>query len=113
LNGTELNEEYARGGLPPDKKGATTKWLKTSKMTKDEREKLIQGMRDEDGNIKVRVVGRPKKPTDEKQNQVPFRLSANLRRAFVARAKSQGFKTWQEWLRAVGAKDAGVSIEAN
>ena len=68
---------------------------------------------DEEGKPRIRVFGRPKKAPEEKQKPVPFNLSDRFFEAFQARAKEQGFKSWQEWLRTLGAKEAGLLQDAN
>ncbi len=115
FNRTTLEDEYARGGLPPAKKDGRTNLHKGRHLTAEEREKLAS-MRIEgpDGEVVVRKVGRPPKAREEKKRPVPFNLSDRVFDAFQRRAKERGFKTWQDWLRVLGEKDAADLLrEAN
>lgn len=113
LNSTSIEEEYARGGLPPAKKDGRTNWHKGRTLTPEERQKLLSfDIEGPDGTIVRRGVGRPSKPQGEKQKPVPFNLSDRLLEGFRERAKAQGFTNWQEWLRTIGAKEAGLLQES-
>lgn len=115
LNATSIEEEYARGGLPPAKKGGRTNWFKGRTLTTEEHQKLLSfDIEGPDGQIVRRGVGRPKKPAPEKKKPVPFNLSDRVFDAFQRRAKERGFKTWQDWLRVLGEEDAADLLkEAN
>jgi hypothetical protein len=107
LNGTKMEDEFARGGLPPAKKDGHTNVHKGRRLTPDEKRKLdALELHGPDGKIVKRGVGRPKKAEPEKQKPVPFNLSDRLFAAFRKRAKQRGFKSWQEWLRSLGENDA-------
>lgn len=53
-----------------------------------------------------RRLGRPRKPKDEKLHPRAFRLCSRLEEVFKEKAREEGFRSWQEWLRAVGEKEA-------
>jgi hypothetical protein len=57
-------------------------------------------------------MGRPRKPSDDVLNSKPFRISKRFEEAFKRMASENGFKSWQEWLRTVGAREAGLSSES-
>lgn len=85
----------------------TEGWSKPRRVTPEEHAKLAKAF-DENGKPRVRVFGRPRKSPEEKQKPVPFNLSERLLEGFRQRAKAQGFTNWQEWLRTLGAKEAGL-----
>lgn len=80
-------------------------------MTPEEHAELRKAI-DENGNIRVRVLGRPRKDPEEKQNPSGIRLSAKQREAFKKEALKAGFGSWQTWLKDLGEKAAGLK-EAN
>jgi hypothetical protein len=82
-------------------------WSKPRRVTTEEHRELKRVF-DENGIPRIRSVGRPKKPIEEKLNSKPFRISLQLELAFKLRAKENGFKSWQEWLRVLGAKEVGI-----
>jgi hypothetical protein len=80
-------------------------------MPEEHRNRLLQA-RDEDGQIRTRVLGRPKKAPEEKQNPYGMRLSTKQREAFKKEAIKAGFGSWQTWLKDLGERAAGLK-EAN
>ena len=112
LNGTSIEDEFARGGLPPAKKDGRTNWFKGRRLTPEEHQKLLSfDIEGPDGQIVRRGVGRPRKPALEKQRPVPFNLTDRLFSAFRTRAKERGFKSWQEWLRLLGEKEVADLLQ--
>jgi hypothetical protein len=82
-------------------------WSKPRRVTKDEHRELKRVF-DKNGVPRIRSVGRHKKPIEEKLNSKPFRISLQLELAFKLRAKENGFNSWQEWLRVLGAREVGI-----
>jgi hypothetical protein len=78
----------------------------------DEHRRLLLQARNNDGTIRTRVLGRPKKPADEKENPYGIRLSLKQRHAFNEEANRNGFRSWQTWLKDLGERAAGLK-EAN
>lgn len=82
-------------------------WSEPRKLTAEEHAKLRKAF-DHNGEIRVRVIGRPRKPPEDKLNSKPFRISKRFEDAFKAMALENGFRSWQEWLRTLGAREAGL-----
>ena len=89
----------------------TQGWSKPRRITAQEHDELKKVF-DENGNPRIRVLGRPKKALDEKANPSGIRLSLKQRRAFDEEAKRNGFRSWQTWLKDLGDRAAGLK-EAN
>lgn len=111
---SQHGQPHAKNAAPTwDDEGWETKgWSKPRRITPEEHTELSK-MFDEKGKPRIRIIGRPKKPVEEKLNSKPFRISARFEKAFKAMAVENGFKSWQEWLRVLGAKEAGLPLEAN
>lgn len=116
LPGEKKQDESSLHGQPRVKKEEPTweddnweekGWSKPRRVTKEEHRELKKVF-DENGTPRIRSVGRPKKPIEEKLNSKPFRISMQLELAFKLRAKENGFNSWQEWLRVLGAKEVGI-----
>ena len=80
-------------------------------MPEEHRRILLQAV-NRDGTIRTKVMGRPKKAPDEKENPYGLRLSLKQRRAYGEEAKRNGFRSWQTWLKELANKAAGIK-EAN
>jgi hypothetical protein len=107
-SGKAIEEEYAHGGLPPAKKGESTPWLAGRTVTPEERAQIQKISFRDDGTPNVRIVGRPKKAADEKQNVKTLRLSAKQEQAFMSQALKDGFHSWQTWIKKIAEERAGL-----
>jgi len=94
-------------GQPQDKKESSSQWSNPTPMPEEHRRILLQAI-SEDGTIRTKVMGRPKKAPDEKENPYGLRLSLKQRRAYDDEAKRKGFRSWQTWLKELGNKAAGI-----
>ena len=88
----------------------TEGWSEPRRITPKEHAKIRNAL-DENGKPRVRVMGRPRKASDDLLHSKPFRISKRFEEAFRRMATENGFKSWQEWLRTVGAREAGLLIE--
>jgi hypothetical protein len=73
-------------------------------MPESHRQILLQAKDQKTGEIKTRILGRPKKESDEKQNPYGIRLSLKQREAFKKEAIKAGYQSWQTWLKDLGEK---------
>ena len=76
-------------------------------MPEEHRRILLQAMA-KDSTIQTKVMGRPKKAPDEKENPYGLRLSVKQRIAYYEEAKRNGFRSWETWLKQLGNKAAGI-----
>jgi hypothetical protein len=99
--GETISSGSAPGGVRPDKSANNTSWSKPRALTPKEKEQFQKAAFDDLGRIKLREVGRPKKPIDEKLNVNTIRLSLKQVRNFSIQAKKEGYPSWQIWIKKI------------
>lgn len=97
----------SRRGQPQDKSESSSQWSHPEPMPEEHRRILLNAL-ESDGTVRTRIMGRPRKEPDEKENPYGLRLSLKQRRAYDLEAKRNGFRSWQTWLKKLGNEAAGL-----
>ena len=86
-------------GTWDDKAWESVGWSEPRRVNKEEHLMLKNALFDSNGKPKIKIIGRPKKPAEEKMNVKTLRLSPIEEKRFLNQAKKEGFPTWQSWIK--------------
>ena len=89
-----------------DKSWESVEWSQPRRLTAEEHQAFMNSFV-EPGKPKVKVMGRPKKPAEEKMNVKTLRLSPIEERRFLLQAKKEGYSSWQIWIKKIAEERVG------